>query len=239
MLPVKHLGWGTTLSKTHDMPKKARVTRAQSSPGPTPSVNVPVSGGMAWAAQLHAVMHQHAWAAAVQTPGGSAGQFGAHQALLVDLRAHQAGAVGGGVASDAAPTPGTSANETSAFGPAVDQGHKILAEMREERQGHPNMESVFRRTYSSPSALPSVANSTTKDADMNEEEICECVDCACVECAFGGLECRCREDNLSHSTLFCILHFVLCLVCTASSPSDMVLPGLRSWRNKYPRCGVI
>ena len=43
------------------------------------------------------------------------------------------------------------------FGPAVDQEHKRLAEMREECQVHPNMESVFRRTYSSPSALPSVA----------------------------------------------------------------------------------
>ena len=53
---------------------------------------------------------------------------------------------------------------------------KSLAEMREERQVHPNMESVFWRTYSSPSALPSAANSAVKDADMHEEEICECVD---------------------------------------------------------------
>jgi len=83
--------------------------------------------------------------------------------------------------------------------------------MREERQVHPNMESVFRRTYSSPSILPSTANSTVKDADMHEEEICECVDCVCVECACGGLERGCREDNLEHYTLFCIL-FVLCLV---------------------------
>ena len=60
--------------------------------------------------------------------------------------------------------------------------------MREERQVHPNIESVFRRTYSSPSTLPSAANSAGKDADMYEEEICECVDCACVECACGGLE---------------------------------------------------
>ena len=34
MLPVKPLGWGTTVSKTHDMPKKARPAR-ESSPGPT------------------------------------------------------------------------------------------------------------------------------------------------------------------------------------------------------------
>ena len=65
------------------MPKNARTARDQSSPGPTPSVNAPVAGGMAWAAQLHAVMQQHTWAAAVQTPGGAAGQFVAHQALLV------------------------------------------------------------------------------------------------------------------------------------------------------------
>jgi len=93
----------------------------------------------------------------------------------------------------------------------VNLGHKNLTEMREERQVHPNMESVFRRTYSSPSTLPSTANSTVKDADMHEEEICECVDCVCVECACGGLERGCREDNLEHYTLFCIL-FVLCLV---------------------------
>jgi len=69
---------------------------------------------------------------------------------------------------------------------------------------------VFRRTYSSPSALPSAANSAGTDADMHEEEIC--VDCACVECACGGLERGCREDTLAHYTLFCILHFVLCLL---------------------------
>jgi len=61
--------------------------------------------------------------------------------------------------------------------PAVDQGHKSLSEMREERQVHPNMETVFRRTYSSPSGLPSAANSAAKDAEMHEEETCECVDC--------------------------------------------------------------
>ena len=85
------------------MPKKARAAREQPSPGPTPSVNAPVTGGMAWAAQLHAVIQQHEWAAAVQTPGGAAGQFGAHQALLVALRAQQAGAAGGGAAAAAAP----------------------------------------------------------------------------------------------------------------------------------------
>ena len=74
------------------MPKKARPAREHPSPGPTPSVNAPVDGGMAWAAQLHAVMQNHAWAAAVQTPGGAAGQFAAHQTLLVALRAQQAGA---------------------------------------------------------------------------------------------------------------------------------------------------
>ena len=145
---TKPLGWGTTLSKTHDMPKKARAAREQPSPGPTPSVNAPVAGDMAWAAQLHAVMQQHAWAAAVQTPGGAAGQFAVHQALLVALRAQQAGAAGGGAAVASATVAGSSANEASSFGPAVDQGHKSLAEMREERQVHPNRESVFRRTYS-------------------------------------------------------------------------------------------
>jgi len=164
LLPVKPLGWGTTLSKTHNMPKKARPVREQLSPGPTPSVNAPVAGGMAWAAQLHAVIEHHAWAAAVQTPGGAAGQFAAHQALLVALRAHQAGAVGGGAAVASSPAAGSSGKEASSFGPAVDQGHKSLAEMREERQVHPNMESVFRRTYSSPSALSSAANSAAKES---------------------------------------------------------------------------
>jgi len=104
---VKPLGWGTTLSKTHDMPKKARAAREQPSPGPTPSVNAPVSGGMAWAAQFHAVIHHHTWAVTVQTPGGAAGQFAAHQSLLVALRAQQAGAAGGGAAVASAPTAGT------------------------------------------------------------------------------------------------------------------------------------
>ena len=126
----KLLGWDTTLSKTHDMPKNARTVRDQPSPGPTPSVNAPVAGGMAWAAQLHAAMQQGLWAA-VQTPGGAAGQFAAHQALLVALRAQQAGAAGGRAAAVAAPAAGSS--EASSFGPAVDQGHKSLAEMREER----------------------------------------------------------------------------------------------------------
>ena len=117
MLTVKPLGWGTTLSKTHDMPKKARPACEQPSPGPTPSVNAPVGGGMAWAAQLHAVMQHHVWAAAVQTPGGSAGQFAAHQALLVALRAQQAGAAGGGAAVASAPAAGSSAKEASSFGP--------------------------------------------------------------------------------------------------------------------------
>jgi len=94
------------------MPKKSRAAREQPSPGPTPSVNAPVSGGMAWAAQLHAVMQQHAWAAAVQTPGGAAGQFAVHQALLVALRAQKAGAVGGGAAAAAAAAAGSSFRST-------------------------------------------------------------------------------------------------------------------------------
>jgi len=90
MLPVnkhtKHVGLGTTLSKTRNMPQKSRAAREQPSPGPSPSINAPVAGSMAWAAQLHAVMQQYAWAAAVQTPGGVAGQFAAHQVHLVTLR---------------------------------------------------------------------------------------------------------------------------------------------------------
>ena len=88
---------------------------------------------MAWAAQLHAVMQQHAWAAAVQTPGGVAGQFAAHQALLVALRTQQADAAGGGAAAAAA-GGGSSANEVSSFGTAFDQRHKILAEIRARQQ---------------------------------------------------------------------------------------------------------
>ena len=106
----------------------------------------------------------------------------------------QAGAAGGGAAAAAAAAV-SSANEASSFGTAVDQGHKSLAEMRQERQVHPNMESIFRRTHSSPSALPSAANSAAKDADLHEEEICKCVDCACIDFAFGGLERGCGEDN--------------------------------------------
>jgi len=120
------------------MPKKSRAAREQPSPGPSPFINAPVAGSMEWAAQLHAVMQQHAWAA----PGGVAGQFAAHQALLVALRTQQAGAAGCGVATAAA-GGGNSANEASSFGTAVDQGHKSLAEMRQERQVHPNMKSVF------------------------------------------------------------------------------------------------
>ena len=111
-------------------------------------MNVPVAGGMAWAAQLYAVIQHHTWAATLQTPGGAAGQFDAHQVLLVTLRAQQARATGCGVAVASVPDAGSSANETSSFGPVVDQGRKSLVEMREERQVHPNMESVFRRTYS-------------------------------------------------------------------------------------------
>ena len=124
------------------MPKKVRPAREQLSPGPTPSVNVSVVGNMAWVAQWHAVIQHHAWAATVQTPGGASGQFAAHQALLVALRAQQAGAAGGG-ASGGGGDGGSSANEASSFGTAVDQGYKNLAEMRQERQVHPNIESVF------------------------------------------------------------------------------------------------
>jgi len=91
------------------MPKKSRAAREQQSPGPSPSINAPVAGIMAWAAQLHAVMQQHAWVAVVQTPGGVAGQF-AHQALLVALRTQQAGAAGDGAA--VAAVAGGSVNET-------------------------------------------------------------------------------------------------------------------------------
>ena len=117
--------WRTTLSKTRNMPKKSRVAREQPSPGPSPSINTPVTGIMAWAAQLHAVMQKYAWVTDVQTPGGVAGQFAAHQALLVALRTQQAGASGGGAV--AAVAVGSSTSEDSSFGTAVDQGHKTRA----------------------------------------------------------------------------------------------------------------
>ena len=72
------------------MKKISRTAREQLCPGPSPSINASVADSMAWAAQLHGVMQQHAWAAAVQTPGGVAGQFVAHQALFVALRTQQA-----------------------------------------------------------------------------------------------------------------------------------------------------
>ena len=87
-------------------------------------------------------MQQHAWAAAVQTPGGVARQFVAHQALLVALRTQQADAADGGAAT-AGGGGGNSANEASSFGTTVDQGYKSLVEMRQKRQVHPNMESIF------------------------------------------------------------------------------------------------
>jgi len=120
------------------MPKKSRAAREQPSLHPSPSINAPVPGSMAWVVQLHAVMYQHAWTAAVQTPGGVPGQFVAHQALLVALRTQQAGATGVTVAATAG-GGGRSANEDSSFGTSVDQGHKTLAEMRQERQVHPNL----------------------------------------------------------------------------------------------------
>jgi len=52
------------------MPKKSRAAREQPSLDPSPSINAPVAGSMAWAAQLHAVIQQYAWASAVQTPAG-------------------------------------------------------------------------------------------------------------------------------------------------------------------------
>jgi len=124
------------------MPKKSRAARDQPFLGPSPSINAPVVGSMAWSVQLHAVIQQHAWAATVQTPGVVNGQLFAHQDLLVALRAQQAGA-GGGRAAAAADGGGNSANEALSFGTAVDQGHKSLAEMHQERQVHPNMESSF------------------------------------------------------------------------------------------------
>jgi len=65
-----------------------------------------------------------------------------HQALLVALRTQQAGAAGGGSVAAAA-GGGSSTNEAFSFGTSVDQGHKSLVEMRQERQVHPNLESVF------------------------------------------------------------------------------------------------
>ena len=112
-------------------------------------------------------MHGQQLCRRLEVQPGSLLRFAAHQVVLVVLRAQQAGTVGGGVAVVSVPAAGRSPEEASSFGPAVDQGHKSLEEMREERQVHPNMESVFRRTYSSPSALPSTANSATKDADMH------------------------------------------------------------------------
>ena len=58
------------------------------------------------------------------------------------LRTQQAGSVDGGVAG-AGGGVGSSANEVFSFGTAVNQGHKSLTEMRQERQVHPNMESIF------------------------------------------------------------------------------------------------
>jgi len=78
----------------------------------------------------------------VQTPGGVAGQFAAHQALLVALRTQQEGAADSG-ATAVGGGGGNIANEASSFGTAVDQVHKSLAEMRQERQVHPNIDSVF------------------------------------------------------------------------------------------------
>ena len=75
-------------------------------------------------------------------PGGVVEQFTAHQTLLVALRTQQVGAVGGGT-SDTVTAGGSSGNEVSSLGTAVDHGHKSLVEMRQERQVHPNMESVF------------------------------------------------------------------------------------------------
>jgi len=124
------------------MPKKSQVAREQPSLGPSTSINAPVAGSMAWAAQLHAVIHQYAWAATVQTYGVVAGQFVAHQPLLITLRTQQAGAADGGTATTTGGT-GSSVNEVSSFGTAVDQGYKSLTEMRPERQVHPNMESIF------------------------------------------------------------------------------------------------
>ena len=63
------------------MPKKSRAAREQLYQGPSPSTNAPVAGRMAWAAQLHAVMQEHAWAVAVKTPGGAAGHFAVHNGI--------------------------------------------------------------------------------------------------------------------------------------------------------------
>jgi len=122
--------------------KEVTTAREQPSLGPSPSINGPVIGSNSLATQMHAVMQQHAWATIVQTPGGVAGQFAAHQALLVALRTQQADAADGGAAT-AGGGGGNSANEASSFGTTVDQGYKSLVEMRQKRQVHPNMESIF------------------------------------------------------------------------------------------------
>ena len=86
------------------MPKKARGAREQPSPGPTRSVNAPVAGGMAWAAQLHAVMQHHAWAAVLRRLEVQPGSLlrirfswllcvRSRQALLVDTWTSMAGSI--------------------------------------------------------------------------------------------------------------------------------------------------
>ena len=85
-------------------------------------------------------MHGQQLCRRLEVQPGSLLRFAAHQVVLVVLRAQQAGTVGGGVAVVSVPAAGRSPEEASSFGPAVDQGHKSLAEMREERQVHPNME---------------------------------------------------------------------------------------------------
>ena len=72
-------------------------------------------------------------------PGGVAGQFAAHQVLLVALCTQQAGAAGGGGATAAVEAVSMKPPPTT----TVDQGRKSLTEMRQVRQVHPNMESVF------------------------------------------------------------------------------------------------
>jgi len=37
------MGWGTTLSKTRNLPKKSRAAREQPSPGPSHSINAPLA----------------------------------------------------------------------------------------------------------------------------------------------------------------------------------------------------
>ena len=97
----------------------------------------------------------------MQTPGGAAGQFAAHQALLVALRAQQAGAAGGGAAVACAPATGSSAKEASSFGPAVD--HDVNDSIEDVND--------FLVTASAAAAVNSLELSSAEIADKEISEI--------------------------------------------------------------------